>query len=167
LGIEGAKHKPLELVLEEDLTDNIQFDSNELYQNKLSESQNKYDLGICSIIEDIKKEIEEINDINDEKLRLLESIKKKRKKEYKQTRILDDLEYVKKLDNLLENNVFYNKVVKKALNSVFVKIEYRYTYNEQIELTKDVALESEILDRIHEIDKYIKSFYHLLESYVD
>lgn len=165
LGIEGAKNKPLKLVLEEDLIDNIKFDSDGLYQNELAKIQSEYDLGICSIIEDMKKEIEEIISVNNEKSKLVEVIKKKRKKEYKQVRILDDLEYVKKLDSQLENNDFYNKVVKTALHSVFIKIKYRYTYNEHIELSQDVALESEITDRIHEIDKYIKSFYNLIESY--
>lgn len=165
LGLEGAEHKSLKLVLEEDLIENIEFDSNKVYQDELANEQYIYDLNICSIIEDIKKEIEEIISVNNEKLQHIESIKKKRNKENKQVRILDDLKYVKKLDNQLENNDFYNKVVKTALNSVFIKIEYRYTYNEHIELTKDKALENEILDRIHEIDKYINSFYHLLESY--
>lgn len=163
LGIEGAKNKPLGLVLEEDLIDNIKFDSDGLYQNELAKIQSEYDLGICSIIEDMKKEIEEIISVNNEKSKLVEVIKKKRKKEYKQVRILDDLEYVKKLDSQLENNDFYNKVVKTALHSVFIKIKYRYTYNEHIELSQDVALESEITDRIYEINKYINNFYHLLD----
>jgi hypothetical protein len=165
LGIEGAINKSLKLVLEEDLVENIEFDNYGLYQKELLKEQSKHDLDICSIIEDIKKEIEEINEINNEKLQLLESIKKKREKGYKQARILDDLEYVKKLDNQFENNDFYNKIVKAALKSVFMKIDYRYTYNEHIKLTKEMALESEILDTISGVDKYINSFYQLLENF--
>lgn len=164
LGIEGAENKPLKLVLEEDLIDDIKFDSNVLYQNELAKIQSEYDLGICSILEDMKRDIEEITSVNNEKSKLIEVIKKKRKKEYKQVRILDDLEYVKKLDSQLENNDFYNKVVKTALNSAFIKIKYRYTYNEHSELSQDMALESEIIDRIHEIDKYVNNFYQLLEN---
>lgn len=165
LGFEGVENKPLKLVLDEDLTEIIDFDNYGLYQKGLEKEQSKYDSGICSIMEDIKKEIEEINSINKEKLQHLESIKKKRNKGYKLVRILDDLEYIKNLDSYMENNDFYNKVIKTALKSVFMKIDYRYTYNEHIELTEDAALEREILDRIHEIDKYIKSFYNLIESY--
>lgn len=165
LGIVGAINKSLKLVLKEDLKDNIEFDFDSLYENELAKERTEYDKGICSFFEDIKKDIKEINSINNEKLQLLEDIKRNRKKGYKQSRILDDLGYINKLDNQLENNIFYNEVVKVALNSVFVKIEYRYIYNEHIELTKDKALENEILDRINEIDSYINSFYHLLESY--
>ncbi len=161
LGIEGVKNKPLQSFVKEDLIDADTFDNN-LFEMEIGKNDIWYKDQISNILENLKEEVQRIIDINNDRLHHLKNIGTKLQKSTKKTRIFNDLEYVKKIDDQLEEINFYRKVVKVALTSEFIKSKYKYRYNEYSDLSEGEALQSEMLDRALAVDKYIKMIFNLL-----
>ena len=115
------------------------------------------------IISEINLDIENMLIINNERIKKLKKIHRYIQRKMGVNKLIGELKYVKKFEDLLENIYFYKEGVKPMLSSKFDSISANYYYNGCDKNEQLHSMESIELGKSVELEKYLKLIKSLIE----
>ncbi|QZY54314.1 motility associated factor glycosyltransferase family protein [Crassaminicella profunda] len=128
IGIDGTEIKTLEQTIQEDLKDEIKINIEECIKEAY-ENNDQYMEKIKDALSEFKKELQEVIALNANRMELLKDTMKKIKRGLNSQRLLNDLEYIVRLDSEYEEKEIYIKAILPALAETIraVNLNFQYT----------------------------------------
>ncbi|MVX62352.1 DUF115 domain-containing protein [Clostridium chromiireducens] len=140
LNINGTIIKTMKQVIEEDLVKEINIKQIvESEFNKTGDLIERKDK-IREALQEFSKELEEVEKLNFNRIKYLEKILKNKNKGQKLNRLLNDMDYFNK-NNELEKNILYQKVMSTSISNILYAIYWTFNYDGK---DKEKQIESEL-----------------------
>lgn len=162
--IEGTKDRTFKDVMREDLLKEYDVEKiiDDIYEKyDFSENSDK----IYNAIINIDLEINKILIENDKRIKALKKINKYKEREMGVNKLIYELDYVKTLEDNLDENSFYKYSVKNTLTSKFNTINANFYYkgsNKMEELNSKLNIE---FGKSLELQEYLKFLKTLIEEF--
>ncbi|WP_017211314.1 motility associated factor glycosyltransferase family protein [Clostridium beijerinckii] len=159
LNIDGTVIKTMKQVFNDDLVK--EFDIGGIINDELKNEE-----GVSERREKLKEaitefliELDEMDEINNKRISKLEKLSKNRNKGHKLNRILNDMNYLSK-NNEIEKNKLYNQVVNPSISNILYSIYWSFKYDgndKERQIKSDFRVNLNLSFEIKKLTELIKS----------